>query len=937
MMQKSMENTVFVRFEPTPKHRVMRHELEDIFSQAGPIKKSSWINTKGATAPSGDGADYQRGIPSRSSKGYGFIKYLSKEDAIAARTDLNNSKIQMEGTTYTLKVELASASAAASSKQARAGFRTKSKDKDKGEGNDSGGGGGGNDEQKQQHQKQQQHQKHHQQQQQQQRGQSPDEQEQEQAALLKKKSRIILRNLSFYARENHIRKIMESNYGRVSDVHVPKVKNNLHVGFCFVTFEDPKDAQKAVDSQTVDIQKRAVRMDWSLPKKLHQQQKQQQRQQKQQTEERSTSDEIVADKTNDDDSSNGDSDSDSSNGDSDSDSDSDSDDSTDKNDAMEEDSDDDQEDEPMDDSVGKKCCLFLRNLPFDATRHDVFQLLYKFGHIKGIYLVRDKDTGMLKGTAFVTYSKPQGARRAMDFAASSSSSSSSTGTPFVSQRQSAARSNINHNDNGGDGDGDAIPTRGSLTLKGRTVLVDMAVDKETAATFDSKEYKIPHADRRNLYLQAEARVESSSTDPGADNTDTWDDLPQQDQRKRQTALKDKTAKLQSPIFFINPNRLSFRNMGKHVDEAGLQKLIELATKRGLEKQLVGAEDQIAHWRALGELSTREILAKVQEIEGSDRDVVPAWNYDQREENDNDHDNDNDNDNDQEGGDDETTATTKKRRKKPKSIKDYVPSVYIDRDFGPSGKKADAPSRGFGFAEFAHHAHALACLRELNNNPAYSKDYAAGGKAAAALKKQSNKHHHNNKKGKSSGFSAGDYRDEEGKVRVPRLIVDFVVENKVKAKKQAERRLQQQLNQSKQQLETLEKKKTARKQAGDDNDAPATKKRGRGAIQREKKRLKRESGEEERERQAKLQKKALYEAKKELRRERAEEKKKKAEELKRKSVKPPKKKKSQLKKIEDDEEFESIVRSYQSKLESAREENAPRANQREAVKDKRWFE
>jgi hypothetical protein len=31
------------------------------------------------------------------------------------------------------------------------------------------------------------------------------------------------------------------------------------------------------------------------------------------------------------------------------------------------------------------------------------------------------------------------------------------------------------------------------------------------------------------------------------------------------------------------------------------------------------------------------------------------------------------------------------------------------------------SRGYGFVEFAHHSHALACLRELNNsaNPAYS--------------------------------------------------------------------------------------------------------------------------------------------------------------------------------------------------------------------------
>jgi RNA recognition motif. (a.k.a. RRM, RBD, or RNP domain) len=35
------------------------------------------------------------------------------------------------------------------------------------------------------------------------------------------------------------------------------------------------------------------------------------------------------------------------------------------------------------------------------------------------------------------------------------------------------------------------------------------------------------------------------------------------------------------------------------------------------------------------------------------------------------------------------------------------------------------SRGYGFVEFAHHAHALACLRELNNNPAYTKHSTTG--------------------------------------------------------------------------------------------------------------------------------------------------------------------------------------------------------------------
>ncbi|OEU06776.1 hypothetical protein FRACYDRAFT_253426 [Fragilariopsis cylindrus CCMP1102] len=98
-MVKSMENTVFVRFDPTPQHKVMRHELEDIFSQMGPIKKSSWINTKPATNAS--------------------TEATSGPNAENAQKELNNSKIQMEGNNYTLKVELASLSGASSSKGQR--------------------------------------------------------------------------------------------------------------------------------------------------------------------------------------------------------------------------------------------------------------------------------------------------------------------------------------------------------------------------------------------------------------------------------------------------------------------------------------------------------------------------------------------------------------------------------------------------------------------------------------------------------------------------------------------------------------------------------------------------------------------------------------------------------------------------------------------------
>ena len=683
-MQKSIDRTVFVRFVPTPSHKVMRHELEELFSQMGPIKKSSWINSS-----------------TDASKGYGFVKYVSQEDAEASTKELHNTKIQLQGNQYTLKVELASQTKTSSSGDAGNDGSSSSPSKSSS------------------------------------RGERHNEPMDE--TLLKKKSRIIVRNLSFYAKESHIKKALEEQYGPVLDVHLPKVKDNLHTGFCFVTFQNPKDAQKAVKAKEIDIKKRKATMDFSVPKKVHQQQKQEaisgmkgQKDavpgDKDQTEQRDDDQEVDSDdasssggsddndaESESDASEKENSDDDSEGGSSDSESESDSDEEMD--DAEEEQKED--RSSKMDTSgVKEKRVLFLRNLPFDTTRHDLFELFAKFGYVKAIYLVRDKKTGMPRGTAFVTYSKPQSAQRAIEQASAGGDSPSMDPSSFVSQRQASGVSS--HQKKGGT----------SLTLKGRSIMVNLAVDKETASTFDSKEHNVSAVDRRNMYLQAEARVESSSTEPGADNTNTWDDLPEQDQTKRQNALKDKTTKLQSPLFFINPNRLSFRNMAKNVNEATLQKLCIIATKKGLEKGLVGAQDQIAQWRAKGDFSTREMLAKVQEAETEDKDIVPQW-------------------------DDKA------------NIKDLIPSVFIEREEAGQRKK-DGVSRGFGFAEFKHHLHALACLRELNNNPAYSKEYVAGGAAADGMKKANRKG-----KGKSSKGTNG-FVGEDGRVRVPRMIVDFVV-------------------------------------------------------------------------------------------------------------------------------------------------------------------
>ena len=93
------------------------------------------------------------------------------------------------------------------------------------------------------------------------------------------------------------------------------------------------------------------------------------------------------------------------------------------------------------------------------------------------------------------------------------------------------------------------------------------------------------------------------------------------------------------------------------------------------------------------------------------------------------------------------------------------------------------SRGYAFVEFDHHVHALACLRELNNNKNYA-DKSIGGPS--------------------------------------RLIVEFSLENVEKVQILKERETKRKRQQEQSELEREDRTKD------DENSAPMRKKKKRGA-------------------------------------------------------------------------------------------------------------
>ena len=206
------------------------------------------------------------------------------------------------------------------------------------------------------------------------------------------------------------------------------------------------------------------------------------------------------------------------------------------------------------------CTLFLRNLPFDATRTTLFDLLKPFGHVKSIYIVKDRATGVSKGTAFAAFSYKEAADRCLE------AGKVGEDTPFARAKDATF---------------DANASNLGLVLEGRRVLVDAAVDKKTASDLkverdeDGKAIKSVGKDRRFLYLKNEGNVKD------------WASMSNLEQAKRQSAQQDKTTKLRSPLFFVNPVRLSFRNLSREVDEKTLKKTVVKALTEGLGKVRMG--------------------------------------------------------------------------------------------------------------------------------------------------------------------------------------------------------------------------------------------------------------------------------------------------------------------------------------------------------------
>ncbi|XP_037368680.1 RNA-binding protein 28 [Talpa occidentalis] len=184
---------------------------------------------------------------------------------------------------------------------------------------------------------------------------------------------------------------------------------------------------------------------------------------------------------------------------------------------------------PSDVNEGKT--VFIRNLSFDSEEEELGELLQQFGDLKYVRIVLHPDTEHSKGCAFAQFTTQEAAQKCLEAA--------------------------------------SLETEGGgLKLDGRQLKVDLAVTRDEAAKLRTKKVKKPTG-TRNLYLAREGLIRAG--------TKAAEGVSAADMAKRERFELLKHQKLKDQNIFVSRTRLCLHNLPKAVDDKQLRKLLLNAT------------------------------------------------------------------------------------------------------------------------------------------------------------------------------------------------------------------------------------------------------------------------------------------------------------------------------------------------------------------------
>lgn len=185
---------------------------------------------------------------------------------------------------------------------------------------------------------------------------------------------------------------------------------------------------------------------------------------------------------------------------------------------------------PSDVNEGKT--VFIRNLSFDSEEEDLGELLQQFGDLKYVRIVLHPDTEHSKGCAFAQFMTQEAAQKCLEAASPETEG-------------------------------------GGLKLDGRQLKVDLAVTRDEAAKLRTKKVKKPTG-TRNLYLAREGLIRAG--------TKAAEGVSAADMAKRERFELLKHQKLKDQNIFVSRTRLCLHNLPKAVDDKQLRKLLLSSTR-----------------------------------------------------------------------------------------------------------------------------------------------------------------------------------------------------------------------------------------------------------------------------------------------------------------------------------------------------------------------
>ncbi|TNY20075.1 ribosomal processing [Rhodotorula diobovata] len=310
-------------------------------------------------------------------------------------------------------------------------------------------------------------------------------------------------------------------------------------------------------------------------------------------------------------------------------------------------SDEGEEDKPQQ----KGTTLFVRNMSFEATEPELYDLFKAFGPVRYARIVYDPTTKRSRGTAFVCFWNDESAQAVLNESrALNEGSFGETSTKKTSLLMADPSSS----------------TASRLTLHGRVLAAVPAVSKNDADKLREERDKKGAAkmDRRNLYLMREGVIFPS-----------WaiaKTLSAADMDARQSSFDARKSLLRSnPSLYISRTRLSIRQIPLYVTDGMLKRLANHAIREFDRDVKAGVQKP---------LTSDELVTFVPDASGAKE---PTWNKVERK---------------------KGIPLGKVRQSKILRQNDRVdPVTGLGR------------SKGYGFLELGTHADALKFLRWANAN------------------------------------------------------------------------------------------------------------------------------------------------------------------------------------------------------------------------------